>query len=179
MPPSLESMKSFVPNWLSLGNSISATAFAWNNMLSSRAKYALRACIYLARRYPDDGWSLAPDIAEAEDLPHKFLEAILVELRDHDIVESHRGRYGGYRLARRPAEIAASDIIRLVDGPLALAPCASRKQFGACADCSEIDLCSLSPMLLQARDAVAAVLEGYSLDKLARKRRAIKRHATR
>jgi Rrf2 family protein len=144
-------------------------------MLSSRAKYALRACIYLAKHYREEGWSLAPDIAEAEDIPHKFLEAILVELRDHDIVESHRGRYGGYRLARPPAEIAASDVIRLVDGPLALAPCASRTQFGPCADCPDINLCALSPMLLQARDAVAAVLEAYSLHKLARNRGRAKR----
>jgi len=148
-------------------------------MLSSRAKYALRACIYLAKHYPDEGWSLAPDIAEAEDIPRKFLEAILVELRDHDVVESHRGRYGGYRLARPPAEIAASDVIRIVDGPLALAPCASRTQFGPCADCPDIDLCALSPMLQQARDAVAAVLEGYSLHKLARNRGGAKRQTPR
>jgi Rrf2 family protein len=148
-------------------------------MLSSRAKYALRACIYLAKRYPDEGWSLAPDIAEAEDIPRKFLEAILVELRDHDIVESHRGRYGGYRLARAPAEIAASDVIRLVDGPLALAPCASRTQFGPCADCPDINLCALSPMLQQARDAVAAVLEDYSLSKLAGQKLARNRGAAK
>ena len=144
-------------------------------MLSSRAKYALRACIYLAKRHAHEGWSLAPDIAEGEDIPRKFLEAILVELRDHDIVESHRGRYGGYRLAHPSAEIAASDVIRIVDGPLALAPCASRTQFGPCADCPDINLCALSPMLLQARDAVALVLEGYSLQRLARNRGTAKR----
>ncbi len=86
----------------------------------------MRACIYLAERQDDEVWTLTSDIAEAEDIPRKFLEAILVELRDHGIVESRRGRYGGHRLARAPARIAASDVIRIVDGPLALAPCASK-----------------------------------------------------
>jgi len=143
-------------------------------MLSSRAKYALRACVFLAERQllqPDE-WALTPDIAEAEDIPRKFLEAILVELRDHGIVESRRGRYGGYRLAHPCANVAASDVIRIVDGPLALAPCASKTQFGPCADCLDVALCALQPMLRKARDAIAAVLDGYMLNQLARDRRA-------
>lgn len=143
-------------------------------MLSSRAKYALRACVFLAERQraePDD-WALSPDIAEAEDIPRKFLEAILVELRDHGIVESRRGRYGGYRLAHPAADVAASDVIRIVDGPLALAPCASKTQFGPCADCFDAAFCALQPMLRKARDAIAGVLDGYMLSQLARDRRA-------
>lgn len=137
-------------------------------MLSSRAKYALRACTYLAIRHAQPAWSLSPDIAEGEDIPRKFLEAILVELRDHGIVESRRGRYGGYRLARAPERIAASEVIRIVDGPLALAPCASRTQFAPCADCLDIELCALQPMLRAARDAMAQVLESYTLAQLAK-----------
>jgi Rrf2 family protein len=104
-------------------------------MLSSRAKYALRACVYLAEQDHTEQWTLTSDIAAAEDIPHKFLEAILVELRDHNIVQSRRGRYGGHRLARPADEISAGELIRIVDGPLALAPCASKTQFGQCADC--------------------------------------------
>lgn len=136
-------------------------------MLSSRAKYALRACVDLARRHDPEKWTLASEIAAAEDIPRKFLEAILVELRDNGILESQRGRYGGYRLKKPPEKIAASKIIRIVDGPLALAPCASRTQFGPCADCPDIATCSLCPMLRQARDAVADVLDEYSLAALA------------
>ncbi len=112
------------------------------------------------------------DIAVAEDIPRKFLEAILVELRDHSVVESRRGRYGGHRLARGPEKVAASDIIRIVDGPLALAPCTSKTQFGQCADCLDLKLCALRPMLRKARDAMAGVLDGYSLAQLVRDRKA-------
>jgi Rrf2 family protein len=140
-------------------------------MLSSRAKYALRACVHLARQRDTEKWILTSEIAEAEDLPRKFLEAILVELRDNGILESRRGRYGGYRLTRKPERIAASELIRIVDGPLALAPCASKTQFGPCADCPDVKACALCPMLRKARDAVAGVLEGYSLAMLARNNR--------
>jgi Rrf2 family protein len=140
-------------------------------MLSSRAKYALRASVHLAARQKEDGWTLTSDVAEAEDIPRKFLESILVELRDHGVVESRRGRYGGHRLARSAEEIAASDVIRIADGQLALAPCASKTQFGPCADCLDVDLCALRPMLRKARDAVAGVLEGYSLAQLVRDRK--------
>lgn len=136
-------------------------------MLSSRAKYALRACVYLAEQDHAEQWTLTSDIAAAEDIPHKFLEAILVELRDHNIVRSRRGRNGGHRLARPPDEIAAGELIRIVDGPLALAPCASKTRFGQCADCPDLRSCELRSMLRKARDAVAGVLDGYSLAMLA------------
>ncbi|MBV8458815.1 MAG: Rrf2 family transcriptional regulator [Acetobacteraceae bacterium] len=142
-------------------------------MLSSRAKYALRACVFLAENQQEqEEWVLSPDIAEAEDIPRKFLEAILVELRDHGIVESRRGRYGGYRLARPADRIASSEVIRIVDGPLALAPCASKTHFGPCSDCLDVRLCALQPMLRKARDSMAGVLEGYMLSQLVRDRRA-------
>ncbi|HEY6431184.1 MAG TPA: Rrf2 family transcriptional regulator [Acetobacteraceae bacterium] len=143
-------------------------------MLSSRAKYALRACVYLATQDDSEKWALTSEIAAAEDIPRKFLEAILVELRDSGILESRRGRYGGHRLARSPERIAAGELIRIVDGPLALAPCASKTQFGQCADCLDLRACALRSMLRKARDAVAGVLDDYSLAMLARngKRRA-------
>jgi len=96
----------------------------------------------------------------------------LVELRDGGIVESRRGRYGGYRPAGPAERVAASDIIRIVDGPLALAPCASKTQFGPCSDCLDLRLCALQPMLRKARDALAGVLNGYMLSQLVRDRRA-------
>ena len=139
-------------------------------MLSSKAKYALRAAVHLAARHGEAEWTRAAGIAEAEEVPRKFLEAILVELRDSGIVESRRGRNGGYRLARPPGRIFAADVIRVIDGPLALTPCASRTQYAACADCVGPDICVLRPLLQQARDAVARVLDGCSLAKLERSR---------
>jgi Rrf2 family protein len=140
-------------------------------MLSSKAKYALRAAVFLAEKHRDQTWALASDIAESQDIPKKFLEAILVELRDHGIVDSRRGRYGGYRLARPPVRIAVGDIIRIIDGPLALTPCSSRTQYGACSDCVDPVICALRPVLQEARDAVATVLDGCTLAQLVRGRR--------
>ncbi len=137
-------------------------------MLSSRAKYALRAAIHLADRAEGGGWVPTAHIAEAEAIPRKFLEAILVELRTHGLLESRRGPGGGHRLHRRAEAIAVADIIRIVDGPLALAPCASRTRFGVCADCPDVETCRMRPLLARARDAVAAVLEESSLADLSR-----------
>jgi Rrf2 family protein len=141
------------------------------SMLSSKAKYALRAAAFLAEKHREQTWALASDIAEAEEIPKKFLEAILVELRDHGVVHSRRGRYGGYRLAHAPSRVVVGDVIRMIDGPLALTPCSSRRQYGACADCIDPVLCALRPVLQEARDAVAAVLDGCSLAHLIRSRR--------
>ncbi|MFM2041961.1 MAG: hypothetical protein RLY86_537 [Pseudomonadota bacterium] len=139
-------------------------------MLSSKAKYALRAATRLALVAGTEAWTLTEEIATAEDIPRKFLEAILVDLRDAGIVVSRRGRAGGYQLARHPNRITAGDLIRLIDGPLALTPCSSRTKPGTCADCPGGEGCELRHLLLKARDAVATVLDGCSLADLARRR---------
>jgi Rrf2 family protein len=137
-------------------------------MLSSKAKYAVRAAVHLAARAADGGWAQAAAIAEDEAIPRKFLEMILVQLRDHGIVESRRGAQGGYRLLRDPARVSLADLIRIVDGPLALTPCASRTRYRPCTDCVAVSQCRLQPVMRKARDAVAAVLEQCSLATLAR-----------
>ena len=136
-------------------------------MLSSKAKYALRAAIALARHWPSDEWAQAADVAEDQDIPRKFLDLILRDLRDHGLLESRRGAQGGYRLVSRPDEISVADVIRVIDGPLALTPCASRMRFRPCKDCIDIRKCRLQPLMLKARDAVASVLENCSLATLA------------
>jgi Rrf2 family protein len=136
-------------------------------MLSSKAKYAVRAALCLALRSQTGKWTQAAEVAEQERIPRKFLEAILVQLRDQGILESRRGALGGHRLLRDPEAISIADIIRIVDGPLALTPCASRTRFRQCVDCVDTDECSLRPLMLQARDAVASVLESRSLASLA------------
>lgn len=139
-------------------------------MLSSKAKYAVRAATFLAKRARTGGWAQTAEIAEEEEIPRKFLEVILVQLRDHGLVESRRGAQGGYRLLRDPDEISVADIMRVVDGPLALTPCASRTRFRPCSDCVDIRTCRLHPLMQQARDAVASVLENCSLAALATRR---------
>jgi Rrf2 family protein len=138
-------------------------------MLSSKAKYAVRALVFIAERYDRTNWVPTGDIATAEAIPRKFLEAILVELRDHQLVESRRGALGGHRLARPPDAISLADVIRVIDGPLALTPCASVTDFRPCTDCTDIATCRLQHVMRRARDAVAEVLENCSLASLAAK----------
>ncbi|ALL12654.1 RrF2 family transcriptional regulator [Caulobacter henricii] len=129
-------------------------------MLSQKARYALRAMIELAR---EDGQVTAGELAVRADAPRKFLEAILLTLAREGLVVSRRGKFGGYLLGRPAAEINFAEVIRLVDGPLALAPCVSRTAFRRCEDCRDLATCALREALLRARDATAQVLEGYSL----------------
>jgi len=135
-------------------------------MLSFKARYALRALVELARA---DGEQLtAADLATRADAPRKFLEAILLSLSRTGIVASRRGKFGGYILARPPESISFAQVIRIIDGPLALAPCVSRTAFRKCEDCPDLATCSLREALLRARDATAQVLESYSLAAAAR-----------
>ena len=130
-------------------------------MLSQKTRYALRALVELARA---DGAQLTSgELALRADAPRKFLEAILLELSRNRIVISRRGKFGGYTLARPAADVSFAEIIRVLDGPLALAPCVSRTAFRKCDDCPDLATCSLREALLRARDATAKVLEGYSL----------------
>jgi Rrf2 family protein len=132
-------------------------------MLTSRAKYALRATVALAERFPSAAWTSASELAETADVPKKFLEAILTQLRDQGLVESRRGPAGGHRLTSAPALITVADVIRSIDGPLAMTPCASATAFQACDDCVDIETCQLKFVMREARDAAAEVLERCSL----------------
>ena len=130
-------------------------------MLSQKARYALRALVELARA---EGAQLTSgELALRADAPRKFLEAILLSLSREGLVTSRRGKFGGYTLARPAPEISFAEVIRIIDGPLALAPCVSRLSFRKCDDCPDLATCSLREALLRARDATSEVLEGYSL----------------
>ena len=135
-------------------------------MLSQKAKYGLRALVELARA---SGTQLsAGELATRAEAPRKFLEAILLELSRNQIVVSRRGKFGGYTLARPPAEITFAEVIRIIDGPLALAPCVSKMAFRKCDGCTDLETCPLREALMKARDATSDILEGYSLDEAAR-----------
>jgi Rrf2 family protein len=131
-------------------------------MLSQKAKYGLRALVELARA--EGAQVSAGELATRAGAPRKFLEAILLELSRNQIVVSRRGKFGGYVLARAAAQITFAEVIRVIDGPLALAPCVSpRLGFRKCADCPDLLTCTLREALLRARDATADVLEAYTL----------------
>lgn len=131
-------------------------------MLTKKAKYGLKAMVYLAGIEPGQT-ALVADIASGNQIPKKFLDAILGELRNAGFVHSKKGKGGGYLLARAPQEIGVGDIIRVLDGPLAPIQCASKRVYRRCDDCTDETHCAVRLVMLQARDAIANVLDNTTL----------------
>jgi Rrf2 family protein len=131
-------------------------------MLTSKAKYALRAMLDLAEHGRERPAFIA-DIATRQDIPRRFLENILIDLRREGLVVSHRGKNGGYALARAPETISFAEIIRCIDGPLALAPCVSLTAYRRCDDCVDEAVCAIRQTLLEVRDSTADILEKTKL----------------
>jgi Rrf2 family protein len=130
--------------------------------LSKKGKYALRALYYLAREH-GKGPVLISSVAEAERIPKKFLEAILLQLRGQGLLESRKGKRGGYALALPPEQITLGSIIRLIDGPLAPLPCASETAYRKCDECVDENRCGTRIIMRQVRDAMAAILDHTTL----------------
>ncbi|HYD29933.1 MAG TPA: Rrf2 family transcriptional regulator [Azospirillaceae bacterium] len=139
-------------------------------MLSQKAKYALRALMMLAER-ADDDLVLISEIAEQENVPKKFLEAILLELRKHGILDSKRGKSGGYRLARSPEQITFGEVIRILDGHLAPLPCASVTAYRPCDDCGDPATCTVRWLMREVRDSISEVLDRRTLSDAVHHRR--------
>ena len=137
--------------------------------LTSRGELALKAMIELAKADNAGHQGLsASEIAERCRASRKFLEQVLNQLRAGGFVVSSRGRLGGYRLARDPDEVYVGEISRLIDGPLAPAPCASVSQHRPCDWCDNEADCDLKTVWVQVRDAIADVMDSISLGDLAR-----------
>ena len=139
-------------------------------MLSQKSHYALRALLVLASRSDDQPVQIA-EIADTANIPKKFLEQILLELKKPGIVRSHRGRSGGYSLGRSAKDISFADVLRVTDGPLALTPCVSVMAYRKCDDCFEESVCAIRKALLAARDATAEILESRNLAQAAQQLR--------
>jgi Rrf2 family protein len=133
-------------------------------MLTQRSRYALRALIFLART-----GSVAPVpisvIAADQKLPRKFLE-------NAGLVASYRGKMGGYRLARAPRAISFGEIIRTIEGPLALVPCVSLTKYHRCADCYDEATCVIRKVMLTVREGTASILDGTTLADMVERREA-------
>jgi len=131
-------------------------------VLSQKGRYALKALTYLTRR-ESDAPSHVKAIAEAQNIPYKFLEGIMSDLRRANLVVSVRGKYGGYILARLPEEIMFGDVIRAIDGPLAMVPCASINFYRRCDDCDDEAMCAIRRVLRGVRNEVSEILDKTSL----------------
>ena len=127
-------------------------------MLSKRVKYAIKTLLFLNRK---DNASLfsAKKISENERIPLKFLEQILRELKQNKILKSERGAEGGYTFMKDPADIKGLDVIRIVDGPVAMLPCASLNFYEKCADCTDEATCGIRKLLINVRDSMLPILD--------------------
>ncbi|MBI3830564.1 MAG: Rrf2 family transcriptional regulator [Planctomycetes bacterium] len=131
-------------------------------MLNNKVKYALKALLHLAREY-GKGPVLIADLAEQERIPQKFLEAILLELRNHGMLASKKGKGGGYCLNMNPDLISLGRVIRLLEGPLAPLPCVSQTRYERCAECVDEAACGLRMVMKEVRDATARILDSETL----------------
>ena len=131
-------------------------------MLTNKGKYRLKAMVHLAGA-PPGRLVLSSEIAERNGIPRKFLDAIMADLRQAGLLRSRKGYGGGYTLARSPRDITLGAIVRALDGPLAPIGCASRTAYHPCDDCPDVARCAVRLIMLEVRDAVAAVLDRRTL----------------
>ncbi len=139
-------------------------------MMTSKTKYALRALARLAREGQGNAVLIAA-ISESEGIPRKFLEQILLALKQRGLVFSRKGRGGGYALARDPATIPVSDVVRMMDGPLAPVPCVSKTAYRRCPECTDEATCCVRAVMQDVRDAIASILDRVSIQDLSQSTR--------
>jgi Rrf2 family protein len=134
-------------------------------MISKKMKYALKALIHIARA--ENAFAKTSDIAMQGKIPKKFLEQILLELKKGRILSSKQGNEGGFYFLKQPEDVTLADVYRLIDGPIALVACASKKFYEACEDCPNETECSIRRALIEVRDETLKVLESRNIAELA------------
>lgn len=136
--------------------------------LSKKTQYSLRALYALARSYKA-GPRLIGELADEEKIPKKFLEQILLSLKNRGLVESKKGRGGGYYLAKSPDTITLGSVVRMMEGPLAPLPCASETAFRKCDECIDVATCGTRLVMRDVRNAMAAILDRTTLTMVVQK----------
>lgn len=134
-------------------------------MMSKKCKYALKALVQLGKEH-GKGNLLTEDIAISANIPKKFLEIILLELKRGGYVQSKQGAGGGYHLVQKPRNITLADIYRFFDGAIALQPCVSQKFYEKCEDCPDEDSCHLKPAFSEVREKTFQIMSTITLDSL-------------
>jgi Rrf2 family protein len=136
-------------------------------MLSKKSQYAFQALMYLADKSKEHPVLIA-EISKKKKIPLKFLENILLELKKAGILESKKGKGGGYYFAKNPKDIALATVMRLLDGPIALLPCVSLYFYEKCKNCDEKN-CGLHEVMIHVRDANLKILEKKTIADLSKK----------
>lgn len=134
-------------------------------MISNKCKYAIRALQYIARHKDEQRAIMSSEIAEKEHIPKKFLEAILHELKNNQFLTSKRGSSGGYKLIKDPKDISLTEVMRIIDGPIALLPCVSLNYYSSCEGCDEKN-CGIKGVFEQVRDCTLEVLNKTTIDSM-------------
>lgn len=134
-------------------------------MISNKCKYAIKALTYIARNSDSNKSVMTADIAREQNIPRKFLEIILRDLRNNRILESRRGKDGGFRLLRPAEEISLTEIMRIIDGPIAMLPCVSLNYYRSCDECEE-EVCEIKGVFEQVRDRTLEVLNDKTIKSL-------------
>ncbi len=143
-------------------------------MISRKTKYGLKSLLYLARKY-NQGPILISDLAREERIPKKFLELILLALKNNGVLQSRKGKGGGYYLGKPPREISLGNVVRILDGPLAPVSCVSETAYASCQECLDERTCGIRLVMKDVRDAISNILDGTSLaDMLEREEKAAK-----
>ena len=137
-------------------------------MLSKKTKYGLKALTYIARKEGDDPVRVS-EIAESESIPPKFLESILLTLRKSGILGSKKGKHGGYYLRKKQSEVLMTEVMRVLEGPIAMVPCVSLNYYEKCDDCPDEHKCSVHMLMIQVRDSTLKVFRNTTLADLSSK----------
>ena len=131
-------------------------------MISKKSKYAINELVHLGRKY-GEGPTLISTIAEEENIPQKFLEAILLELKNDGILGSKKGKGGGYYLRKEPETVNLAQVLRLFDGAIALLPCVTFKFYERCEECKDEETCSIREAFLKVRNETVKIFKGQTL----------------
>ncbi len=141
-------------------------------MISKKCKYAIHALVHMGK--DPHGKFLIKDISQSCNIPKKFLEAILLDLKRAGMLGSKQGKGGGYFLRRAPSEVNLAEVVRLFDGAIAAVPCATYKFYESCAECEDEETCSVRDAFLQIRNATVELLKGDTLEGLVKKEEDLK-----
>lgn len=134
-------------------------------MLSKKTKYGLKALTFIARSGSDVPVQVG-EIAKGEQIPQKFLESILLTLRKSGILGSKKGKHGGYYLRKDPSEVLMTEVMRVLEGPIAMVPCVSLNFYEKCDDCPDEHLCSVNKLMIRVRDSTLEVFKNTTLKDL-------------
>lgn len=137
-------------------------------MLSKKTKYGLKALTYIAKSKGEIPVQVG-EIAKSEQIPQKFLESILLTLRKAGFLGSKKGKHGGYYLRKEPSEILMTEVMRVLEGPIAMVPCVSLNFYEKCDDCIDEHTCSVHKLMIQVRDSTLQVFRNTTLADLSSK----------